>query len=264
MRAALTALTLAIIGVLVLDTTAIVVGGPSEAVAASKPMATPTPSFRLINWAGQTWEVAPPSQLGPNNDRMSDSAEAAYVDSQNRLHLSMTRVNGGWRSVELSALTPTWSYGTYRFVTTAAIARLARPLDFAMFLIRPSKHLQNEVDLEDSRALLGMHGGLDAQYVVQPYYQPHHLYRYKIKRNQRTVQQSFTWRRSDVKFETRPGQRPTSEPLARFHYHGQSAPDDFGMYLHINLFVHATKHRNRIGKGVKSVILDSFTFTPTH
>jgi hypothetical protein len=263
MRAVLAALTLAIVGVLVLDTTAIVVGDQSSAEAASRTTAAPT-AFRLINWAGQVWEVAPPSQLGPNMDRMSDSAAAAHVDSQGRLHLSMTKVNGGWRSVELSVLTPTWSYGTYKFVTTASIAHLAKPLDFAMFLIRPSKHLQNEVDLEDSRALLGMHGGLDAQYVVQPYYRPGHIHLYRIKAHQKTVQQSFTWRPSDVRFATRPGVNGRNSPLAHFHYHGPSAPADFGMYLHINLFVHARHHKNRIGKGVRSVVLDSFTFTPTH
>jgi hypothetical protein len=131
-----------------------------------------------------------------------------------------------------------------------------------MFLIRPSKHLQNEVDLEDSRALLGMHGGLDAQYVVQPYYRPGHLHRYTIKSNQKTVQQSFTWRPSDVKFATRPGRQRDKTPLAHFHYHGSSAPADFGMYLHINLFVHARTHKNHFGNGVRSVVLDSFTFTP--
>jgi hypothetical protein len=175
----------------------------------------------------------------------------------------MTRVNGTWRSVELSALAPTWSYGTYRFVTTAAIAHLAKPLDFAMFLIRPSPHLQNEVDLEDSRALIGMHGGLDAQYVVQPYYQAGHAYRYRINPHQRTVQQSFTWHPSDVRFATRPGTSTGSTPFAAFHYHGPSAPADFGMYLHINLFVHAKHHKNRMGKGVRTVVLNSFTFT-TH
>jgi hypothetical protein len=109
-----------------------------------------------------------------------------------------------------------------------------------------------------------MRGGLNAQYVVQPYYRPGHIHRYRIKARQKTVQQSFTWRPSDVRFTTRPGAQPSKAPLASFHYHGPSAPADRGIYLHINLFMHDATHKDRVGKGARSVVLDSFTYTPFH
>jgi hypothetical protein len=259
MRGIIAALMMAIVGVLALDACAIV-AAPTTSSARAQTSAI-KPSLRLLHWAGQEWEVAPPSQSGPDEDAMADSKAAAHVDSHGRLHLAMTKVDGGWRSVELIAMTPA-KYGKYRFVTTASIATLARPLDFGMFVIRPgAPELTNEVDLEDSRALIGMRHGLDAQYVVQPYNKPHHIFRYAIKRAVKTTQQSFNWTKSDVKFLTRRGAGAHGAVVKRFHYHGSSSPTPSNMSLRINLFIHGGDSR-KIHAGPKSVILDSFTYTP--
>lgn len=264
MREMIAALMMAIVGVVALDACAIV-AAPTTSGATTSTSTPQTssvkPALRLLKWAGRTWLVAPPSQTGPDQDEMSDSNAAVHVDSHGRLHLAITKVGGVWRSVELVAMTPA-KYGRYHFVTTAAIARLALPLDFGMFVIRPgAPELTNEVDLENSRALIGMHHGLDAQYVVQPYTKPHHIFRYAIKRAVKTNQQSFTWTKSNVTFLTRQGTSSHGRRIAHFHYHGPSAPTNNNMQLHINLFIHGGDSK-KLHSGPKSVIFDSFTYTP--
>src|SRR5581483_1787178 len=191
-----------------------------------------------------------------NNDLMTDSTAAVHVDSRGRLHLKVTKYKGKWASVELLGLNP-MDYGTYTFKTTGRLARLARPYDLGMFVIRPDGSLDNEIDLENSRALIGMHHGLNAQYVVQPYYQPHHIFRYGIAQNARHTEQTFTWTKADVKFSTK--QNNSLRPFAHFHYHGPSAPTNYNVYLHINLFIHGPNHTH-VGSGIRSVILDSLTY----
>lgn len=262
-REIVAALMVTIVGVVALDVTAIVVEPATSsgaATAGASPMAVLKPAVRMLRWAGQEWEVAPPTQPGPDSDAMSDSHAAAHVDSRGRLHLAMTKVGGAWRSVELVDPTPA-TYGTYRFVIDAAVSTLAKPLDLGMFVIRPgAPTLTNEVDLEDSRALIGMHHGLDAQYVVQPYTKPHHLFRYAITHKVHTTTQSFKWIKNDVKFTTRKGSGAHAPLLAHFHYHGSSAPTSSNMSLRLNLFIHG--HSGTVQGGPKSVILDSFTYTP--
>jgi len=264
-RALIVALVVAIVGVLSLDATAIVAAPDTAAASqAALPLAqapqTPRDQLRLIRWAGQEFLVSPRGSRGPNNDLMTDSTAAVHVDSRGRLHLKVTRYKGKWASVELLGLNP-MDYGTYTFKTTGRLARLARPYDLGMFVIRPDGSLDNEIDLENSRALIGMHHGLNAQYVVQPYYQPHHIFRYGIAQNARHTEQTFTWTKADVKFSTK--QNNSLRPFAHFHYHGPSAPTNYNVYLHINLFIHGPNHTH-VGSGIRSVILDSLTYRPAH
>ena len=177
MRAVLMALTVAIVGVLVLDTTAIVVGDQSSAEARLEHDAVPTrlPAAALVR-AGLDGvsDRASTARTGPKT--LSDSAAAARVDSQGRLHLSRSpRSTASGAACSSESLSPL-NYGTYRFVTTAPLGTPRQAARDSACSYKPSQaRYTNEIDLENSRALIGLGYPLDSQYVVQPYYkaEPH-------------------------------------------------------------------------------------------
>jgi hypothetical protein len=260
LRGTIAALTVAIAGVLVLDTTAIVAAPRSSTPAPSAPVSTSarTPSqLRLLLWSGEIWLVFPPSANGPDGpNSLSDSTQAAYVDPQGRLHLKITKVDGKWRGVQLESLAPL-NYGTYSFVTGTSTARLAAPIVLGMFVYKPSNvRYTNEIDLEDSRSLIGLGYPRDAQYVVQPYTKPNHIHRYAIRRSITTTRQQFTWNPGRVSFVTRAGTSPTAKRLSHFVYAGPDVPEPSNEHVYINLHLHNKKPLN---DGTHSVILNSFT-----
>jgi hypothetical protein len=259
MRGLRLALGVTIVAVLALDLTAIATN-PGPAARATTVTSSSRPALRLLNWSGEQWLVNPPSAQGPEQTPLSDTGVAAHVDAAGRLHLTVTKVDGRWRSVQLEALGPV-NYGTYHFVTDSSIATLAKPLDFAMFVFQSgAARLTNEIDLEDSRALLGMRNGLDAQYVVQPYTEPHHIHRYVVDRDVAVTQQQFIWTQRDVSFLTRLGAGADAPIISQFHYRGPSNPAPDGEHLYVDLFLHGGV--TTVGPGTRTAVLDSFTYTP--
>jgi hypothetical protein len=257
-----TALAVAIISVPVLGVTAIV-AAPSGSTTDSDLQVTPAHSnvpLRLINWSGKQWLVFPKTSNGPEgNHTLSDSTRAASIDAKGRLHLRLTKVNGQWRGVQLEMLNPL-NYGTYTFVTASRVGRLAKPAVLGMFVYKSSpKQYTNEIDLEDSRALHKHRSNrLDAQYVVQPYYEPHHLHRYPIRQKYKVVSHQFTWSPGKVTFVTRAGTHKHSKRLGHFRFKGFDVPQPANEHVYINFHLHPNRPP---GKGKKTVILKRFSYT---
>jgi hypothetical protein len=261
-RSLLVALTAAIAGVLVLDTTALV-AGRMPAQAATSTITVPSHSntpLRLLKWSGVTWLVFPAASPGPDGPRtLTDSDRAATVDRKGRLHLRLTHVGGSWRGVQLESISPL-NYGTYQFVTGSAVGDLAKPAVLGMFVYKSSQtKYTNEIDLEDSRALSGLGYPRDAQYVVQPYYKKHHLHRYAIRRKYTRVIHQFTWRPGKVRFATRAAFHGHHKVLSKFRFHGYDVPQPNNEHVYINLHLHPNRPP---GKGSREVILNSYSYRP--
>jgi hypothetical protein len=261
-RALLTALVVAIVGVLSLDATKIVAAPNDSGSHASSLVNTANSSntpLRLLHWSHVYWMVFPNSAHGPDGPHtLSDSTRAARVDSRGRLHLAVTKVNGKWRGVQLESLSPL-NYGTYRFVTSSRLGNLAKPLVLGMFTYKPSQvRYTNEIDLESSRSLIGLGYPVDSQYVVQPYYKANHIHRYPIRRKYKHVTQQFTWRPGKVTFVTTAGRGSPGKRLSQFTYAGPDVPAPSNEHVYINLHLH---HPHAPGKGARSVILDSYSYT---
>lgn len=264
-RGLLAALTVAIAGVLCLDATAIVAAprsasSPSSTSGSASPSYSNTqPALRLLLWSGQIWLVFPNDSNGPDGPHsLSDSQNSVHVDSQGRLHLKITKVNGKWRGVQLESLNPL-NYGTYKWVVGSSTAKLAKPIVLGMFVYKPSAvRYTNEIDLEDSRSLIGLGYPRDAQYVVQPYTKPQNIHRYSIKRSIKTSTQEFDWRKSTVTFTTRRGASGHGKKVGHFHYSGPDVPDPSNEHIYINLHLH-TKQPPTHDK--RSVVIDSFSYT---
>jgi hypothetical protein len=260
-RGTLAALTVAIAGVLVLDATTIVaaprVSTPAPAANGSLPLIKS--KLRLISWSHQTWLVFPNSAKGPDGpNTLSDSTKAVHVDAKGRLHLRITKVAGKWRGAQLESLTGV-NYGTYRWVTSSPLGNLAKPIVLGMFIYRPSQvRYTNEIDLEDSRSLIGLGYPRDAQYVVQPYFKGNHIHRYAIRRKYRTVTQQFNWQPGKVSFVTRVGSAASGHKLSQFAYSGPDVPQTANEHVYINLHLHS-KHPHP-GPGSRSVVINSYSF----
>jgi len=252
-RQILVTLAVAIAGVLALDTTTIVAAPSDTAGVLNHSEST----IRLQPWSGETWLVFPNSANGPDGPgRLSDSTQAAHVDTHGRLHLQVTKVNGRWRGVQLEALNPL-NYGTYRFVTASPVGSLATSLVLGMFVYKSSQvRYTNEIDLENSRSLIGLGYPRDAQYVVQPYTKANHVHRYAIRRKYKTVTQEFTWRPGRVSFVTHVGTSATGKRLSHFSYAGPDVPQPGNEHLYINLHFHGF---NPPTDGRRTVILKSFS-----
>ncbi|MBV9487268.1 MAG: hypothetical protein JO246_14570 [Frankiaceae bacterium] len=259
-RSLLTAFGVAIAGVLVLDTTAIV-AAPEKPSSEGLPPA-PTHSnvgLRVIKWSGKQWLVFPQTSNGPDGAHtLSDSVKACRIDAKGRLHLRLTKVNGQWRGVQLEMLNPV-NYGTYKFVTGSRLGHLAKPGVLGMFVYKKSQvPYTNEIDLEVSRSLHKNGYPLDAQYVVQPYYKAHHLHRYAIRQKYKVVSHQFSWSAGKVRFVTRAGQGKKGKRLGHFRFKGYDVPQPANEHVYINFHLHPNRPP---GKGKKSVILKSFTYT---
>jgi hypothetical protein len=256
-RQILVTLVVSIVGVLALDTTAIVASPRDTSSTATLGVLNHTePTLRLQPWSGETWLVFPNSANGPDGPRtLSDSTQAVNVDSAGRLHLRITKVNGKRRGVQLEALNPL-NYGTYRFVLGSPVGDLATSLVLGMFVYKASQYkYTNEIDLENSRSLIGLGYPRDAQYVVQPYYKANHIRRYAVRRKYKTVTEQFTWQPGHVSFVTRTG---SGKQLGHFSFSGPDVPVPGNEHLYINLHFHGKKS---FTDGRRTMILNSFTRT---
>jgi hypothetical protein len=257
-RGRIAVMVLAVLSVVGLGTTSLVAAPRSPQTRTSAAASASDSPLRLIFWAGQVWLVDPPNGPGPHGEPVTNSSKAVWVDSRGRLHLRVIKVGGAWETVQIESLSAV-SFGTYRFVTDSSIATLAKPLDFAMYVFRSgSKRLTNEIDLENGRTLIGMHHGRTSQFVVQPYYRPHHIYRYGIARGVAKTQQEFTWTPGKVRFLTRLGAGKHARVLTRYAFKGADVPPTRGMHVYIELFLHGSQRS--VDKGTRTAILDSYTF----
>ncbi|MHB0897301.1 MAG: hypothetical protein ACYC1A_07110 [Spirochaetales bacterium] len=123
---------------------------------------------RNIEFAGILWglrQTAGPVDPGPNT--FSNAADQVWIDSQGKLHLTITQRGGIWIASELMAKKDT-GYGTYRFDIEGSARNLDPNIVFGFFTWDKAPELFNrELDIELSR--WGIAGGLPGWFTVQPY-----------------------------------------------------------------------------------------------
>lgn len=129
-------------------------------------MATPL-SAKTVHFAGRTWTVREAASGYPGPNRWA--SENAWVDSQGRLHLKITRgIDGIWRSAEVR-LNESLGFGTYEFKVDGRIDLLDRNVVLGMFQYPdPSTgpDFTHEIDIEFAR--WGVEGGPNAFWTVYP------------------------------------------------------------------------------------------------
>lgn len=216
-------------------------------------------TVRVVRFAGYEWTVkrsvipVGPPALG---NYFSDSPGNVWVDRQGRLHLKITQSEGRWYCAEVicgSSL----GCGAYTFTLDTDPAVLNENVVLGLFTWdNDPEYNHREIDIEFSR--WGQPGAQNAQYVVQPWDQTGHRYRFFYPAGGGRSVHRFEWRSSGVAFSS----TRDSAQVASWTYSGAGVPPPGGESPRINLWlVGGSSAPPSDGKEVE-VILSSFNFAP--
>ncbi|HYL98004.1 MAG TPA: hypothetical protein VEZ90_03540, partial [Blastocatellia bacterium] len=180
----------------------------------------------------------------------------SWTGADGALHLRIADRAGRATCAEVN-LTRSLGYGTYRFVIreTSNLPPLAV---LGMFTWDGVAAEQNhrEMDIEISR--WGDPANKNAQFVIQPFYVPANVERFKAPSGQLTC--SFRWEPGRVSFNTVHGKESNrgSTPVAQ-HVFTSGVPSAGDELVHINLYVFGN---NSSAGNESEVVIESFEFLP--
>ena len=216
-----------------------------------QPTATPTPvpistsaltppGQNVIDWSGYKWDVRTGTGSPGTN---SWTNKNVWVDSQNRLHLKITNVNGKWYCAELSTQIPV-SYGTYTFNVANDPSVYADNVVAGLFYYLSDK---DEIDIEFSRwnvantpntqyTVWGPRGGIESA---------------RYETNAQNTTHKFVWSPSSINFQ--------SVGIGTWNYNGY-IPTPKGV-LDINLWLF-NNPEPKDGKE-QELILNSVQYVPS-
>jgi len=187
---------------------------------------------KTLHFSGYDWDVR--RDASPRGGKTNPySVENAWTDARGFLHLRLNRVDGQWTCAEVS-LTQSLGSGLYRF-TVADSSRLDPAAVMTLFTYDPSEMNQHhrEMDIEVSR--FGDPGGENAQYVVQPYYDPENVVRFSVPPGRLTY--SFRWEPGRVAFQTVRDLTPAGGgKVIATHTFSSGVPSPGGESVLINLY----------------------------
>jgi hypothetical protein len=226
------------------------------AVMVTKGTARTQVAQKTLHFSGYDWIVrsAGSSRGGESNEYDSENAR---VDSQGFLHLSMQNRNGKWSCAEVN-LARTLGYGTYRFVVQDT-GHLAPSAVVGLFTWDDvgSEGFRNELDVELSR--WGDPKGLNAQYVVQPFYVPENVSRFSVPSG--VITHEFRWEPGKVSFESVRGSeiRAGTGSLSQ-HVFTTGIPIPASETVHIDLY--DFHHSRNKSPQPSEVVIEKFEYLP--
>ncbi len=113
-------------------------------------------------WCGQEWSVR--SDMGdPGNNNWGALSDSAWVDENNKLHLSIKKVGDIWYSTEVDSVSNNFKYGVYNWTVDSPIMNYDPNVVAAMFYWLDDSH---EIDIESTQ--WGDTGSNRLWYTVQP------------------------------------------------------------------------------------------------
>jgi hypothetical protein len=226
------------------------------------------PGGRTIGFSGRTWRVKGPGYYGPGPNLFCDAAGCTWVDSEDRLHMTIQNISGSWYSTEVTLEEPL-GYGDYVFTTLGRLDTLDPNVVLGLFLWQygpcyATENLwwgpHNEIDVEFSR--WGNPGNDVAQFVAQPYDWPGNTSRFDATFSDgELTSHAFRWHPDRVEFRSWRGGPQDESPGTLIHswtYTGPHIPRPEYPRVHINLW------QVGVPPGTdQEVILDEFTFIPS-
>jgi len=212
-------------------------------------------AYPTVQFSGYEWAVKAGDLLGPGPNYFSSSHDNVWVDDQDRLHLKITQRDGKWYCAEVY-LMQSFGYGTYNFQLSNRVDMLDKYVIGSPFVYRNDT---NELDMEFSR--WGIEDGPNAQFVVQPYYNPGNREQFSMSLSNNASTHIIKWKSDSVFFQSAQGHYsdpPEGQVIHQWGYTGGYVPSESDELVHINLWLLNGQAFSE-GQAAEMVIQD-FTF----
>ncbi len=230
-------------------------GDGVTAVAVVKGKAGAPAAGAPVHFSGYDWTARAtvsdhggvPNEYNPAN---------VWIDDKGYLHLRMAQRDGQWTCAEVS-LNRSLGYGTYRFVVQDS-AHLRPSAVLGMFTwddVR-SSDFRNELDIELSR--WGDPNGKNAQYVVQPFFEPDNLARFSAPAGALTY--VVLWEPGRVSFKTVRNDSASKGAPVGEHVFTSRIPTPASETVHIDLY--DFHHSESSSQEPAEAVIEKFDFVP--
>src|SRR6266702_1395069 len=226
------------------------------AVVSGEGPAPVLPSPKIVNFSGYEWTTSTGPIFRAGSRNYFDPANV-WTDEKSALHLRISGSPDKWAAAEVK-LTRSLGYGTYRFeVRDVSHLEPSAVLTLVSWDGVGSERNRHELDVELSR--WGYVDNDNAHYVVQPYYVPANIVRFRVPSGIFT--QSFRWEPGQVTFSTTSGSANSSSArLINQHVFNSGVPSPGGESVRISFYVF---HQSQIPlKNENEVIIDKFEYLP--
>ncbi len=191
-------------------------------------------AYPSIKFSGHEWAIKDGDYLGPGPNYFSSSHENIWVDDQGCLHLKITKRDENWYCAEVY-LMQSLGFGTYIFQISSRVDLLDKNVVGSPFIYQDDTH---ELDVEFSR--WGVDGGANAQFVVQPYFNPGNQEQFSISLPENTSTHIIEWQSEIVSFKSSQGHNlkpPFEQVIHQWEYVGGDVPSESDELAHINLWL---------------------------
>jgi hypothetical protein len=221
---------------------------------------------RTVSFSGRTWRVKGPGYFGPGPNSFDNSAAAANVDANGRLHLTIHKVGSTWYSSEV-VLNDALGYGDYVFTTRGRLDLLDKNAVLGLFLWQYGPcydtgylwwNPYNEIDVEFSR--WGNPGNAIAQFVAQPADVGGNITRFNASFGDTEItSHAMRWLPQRVEYRSwrgGPDAESAATRIAAWTYTGAHIPRPEAPRVHLNLWQLAAPAT------AQEAVFDAFTFRP--
>lgn len=213
------------------------------------------PPPKTLTFSGYEWAMSSGPIFRAGSRNFFDPANVS-IDKSGALHLRISRSEGMWVSAELK-LTRSLGYGTYRFrVRDVSHLEPSAVLTLVSWDGVGTEQNRRELDVELSR--WGYADNDNAHYVVQPYYVPTNIVRFRVPAGVFT--HSFRWEPAQVTFSTAPGTGAAGAPLLKEHVFTSGLPSPGRESVRISLYVF---DKGQVPlKSENEVVVEQFEYLP--
>jgi len=213
------------------------------------------PPPKTINFSGYEWAVSSGSIYRAGSRNIFDPANV-WTDAAGALHLRISGSPGKWTAAEVK-LTRSLGYGTYRF-QVRDISRLEPSAVLTLVSWDGVGTEQNRRELDVELSGWGHLNNDNAHYVVQPYYIPANIVRFRVPAGVFT--HSFHWEPGQATFSSAAGSRSAGISLLKQHVFTSGVPAAGSESVRISLYVF-NQGQVPLKKG-NEVVIEKFEYLP--
>jgi hypothetical protein len=213
------------------------------------------PPPKTLNFSGYEWAMSSGPIYRAGSRNFFDPANV-WTDANGALHLRISGSQSKWSAAEVS-LTRSLGYGTYRFqVRDISHLEPSAVLTLVSWDGVGTDQNRRELDVELSR--WGYISNDNAHYVVQPYYVPANIVRFRIPAGVFT--HAFHWEPGQVTFSSAAGSGRAANPLLKQHVFTSGVPAAGNESVRIALYVF---EQGQVPlKNGNEVVIEKFEYLP--